>query len=138
VEEASVGDIPTRDALTKAWGDSVLAGLRGRAKALFAVGRFLAVENGAAVFALPNAAHRDQCVPIKADVEQALAAHFGRPIPLQLVADQLPVDDAGPFDDAASFDPSEMRELRDAPKAAPSTPADRVKSAFPGAEEVDR
>jgi hypothetical protein len=128
---APAGDLPSRDELTKAWGDAVLGGLRGRTRALYAAGRFVGVEKGMAVFALPDPNHRDNCIPGKADVEAALAAHFGRPVPLQLVADVVPSD--GPDDDESSFS---MAELRDAPKTIAASPADRVKSAFPGAEEV--
>ena len=53
------------------------ASLPARAKALFSAGRFVAVEDGAAAFALPNAAHRDRCEDVRPVVEEALAAHFG-------------------------------------------------------------
>ncbi|HVF33673.1 MAG TPA: hypothetical protein VM933_11610, partial [Acidimicrobiales bacterium] len=131
---AVVDDLPTRDHLTKAWGDEVLGRLRGRTRALYASGRFLAVEDGRAVFALPDPAHRDQCRPLQADVEAALAAHFGRPVPLRLVADGGPV--GGRAADLVDDDPGSMDDLRDAPAQVASSPADRVKSAFPGAEEV--
>ena len=36
-------------------------GLPARAKALFSAGRFVAVDEQGAHFALPNAAHRDRC-----------------------------------------------------------------------------
>ena len=133
------GDLPTRDELTLAWGDHVLASLRGRAKALYAVGRFVSVEAAAAVFALPNEAHRTQCLTVQKEVEGALGAHFGRPIPLRLVVDDAPGDTAGdvatgPSDDDVTA--AEVRELRDAP-AGPNSPAERVKLAFPGATEVE-
>lgn len=132
--------MPTRDELTLAWGDSILAGLKGRAKALFAVGRFVAIDNGRAVFALPNPAHRDQCLPVQRDVEAALAAHFGRPVPLTLTADA----DAAAAPPAPSRAPSyaddestiTADDLEDA-SGLPDSPADRVKLAFPGAEEVE-
>ena len=135
-------DLPSRDELTKAWGDTVLGTLKGRARALFAAGRFVANEGDHAVFALPDPMHRDRCEPVKADVETALAQHFGRPVPLRLVADDrsggvaaagspgAPPED----DDAVAYD--QIAELRDAPPVAGSTPAERIKSAFPGAEEV--
>ncbi len=131
----AAGRLPSRDELTKAWGDSVLPGLRGRAKALYMVGRFVAVTDGVAEFALPNATHRDQCRPLQADVEAALAAHFARSVPLRLVVDAPPP--ASP----SAPDPSDDEEislddLRDAP-AEPASLADRLKSAFPGAEEVE-
>jgi hypothetical protein len=105
-----------------------------RAKSRFRVGRFVEPEGGRATFALPNAIHRDRCEEVRVDVEQALAAHFGRRVPLTLVADVVSADDAAAEDEDPSA--ASMAELRDAPRAAASSPADRVKSAFPGAEEV--
>jgi len=82
-----VTDLPSRDELTIAWGDRVLTGLRPKVKMLFAAGRFLENTDGAAAFALPNATHVTRCEPLKADVEAALAAEFGRAVPLVLVVD---------------------------------------------------
>ena len=134
----SGAEAPSRDELTKAWGDTVLGTLKGRARALFAAGRFVGVEGDLAVFALPDPMHRDRCEPVKADVEAALAAHFGRRVALKLVADVRPsVDDApgrDDTDDSVSYE--QIAELRDAPPVAGATPAERIKSAFPGAEEV--
>ncbi|HVM07759.1 MAG TPA: DNA polymerase III subunit gamma/tau [Acidimicrobiales bacterium] len=143
VRAAAGGDLPSRDEITLAWGDAVLPGLRGRAKALFAVGRFVTVENGRAVFALPNEAHRTQCLSSQKEVEAALANHFGRPIPLHLVVDDAPGESSGERSGTRNPDPSdddevvrEFREMREAP-SGPSSPADRVKLAFPGAVEVE-
>lgn len=77
-----------RDSLTEAWGDGILQSLPARAKARFASGRFVAVDEQGAHFALPNAAHRDQCAEQLPLVESALAAHFGTPVPLVLVIDE--------------------------------------------------
>ena len=138
---SAAGDLPTRDELTLAWGDAILPSLRGRAKALFAAGRFVSVEDGAALFALPDEAHRGHCLPAQPEVEAAVAAHFGRRVPLRLVTDPdrtpaargaampAPSDD----DDLTAAD---VRELEDAP-GGPATPAERVKLAFPGATEVE-
>ncbi len=127
--DGAAGDAPSREELAKAWGDTILSHLSARARSRYAAGRFLPATDGRAVFALPGAVHRDQCLPMQAEVEAALAAHFGRPVRLHLVADQAPADVQ---DDESSFS---MDELRDAPVST-SSPADRVKSAFPGAEEV--
>jgi DNA polymerase-3 subunit gamma/tau len=80
-------DLPTRDELTLAWGDTLLDGMRPKIRALFAAGRFTTVEDGAAHFALPNATHRKRCESFRDDVENVLAAHFGRPVPMVLVVD---------------------------------------------------
>ena len=54
---------------------------------MYGVGRFLPPEGGAAVFALPNEVHREKCEQKRPEVEAALQAHFGRPLPLKLVVD---------------------------------------------------
>ena len=113
----------------------MLGTLKGRARALFAAGRFVEVKDGRAVFALPDPTHRDRCEAVRADVEAALAAHFGRAVPLHLIADNATATPPAPEDDEqVSYE--HLAELRDAPPVADSSPADRIKSAFPGAEEV--
>ncbi len=77
-----------RDTLTEAWGDGILQALPARAKARFASGRFVGVDEQGAHFALPNAAHRDQCAEQLPLVEAALAEHFGTPVPLVLDIDE--------------------------------------------------
>jgi DNA polymerase-3 subunit gamma/tau len=114
------GALPERDLLVQAWGDHVLRRLPARAKALYSAGRYVSVEDGAAVFALPNAAHRDRCQDVCPIVEKALAAHFGVPVPLRLVVD----------DGAPAADPSPV--LVDDGLGAEA----RLLEAFPGAEEV--
>jgi hypothetical protein len=71
----------------QAWGDHILGRLRPKAKALYQAGRFTGVEDGRAVFGLPNQIHRQRCEDIRGDVEPALAEHFHRRIPLTLVVD---------------------------------------------------
>ncbi len=139
-----------RDGLTEAWGDGILQSLPARAKARYASGRFVAVDEQGAHFALPNAAHRDQCVEHLPTVEAALAAHFGSPVNLV-----LDVDDAagaarspaapgtgapGPGtgdDDLDHVDPADLME--DAPAGGTdqaSAAEARLLEAFPGASEV--
>jgi len=78
---------PTRDELVAAWGDHVLSQLRPRVRAVFAVGRFLASEDGTAVLALPNSAHVERASFDCGEVAEALSRHFGRPVELRLVAE---------------------------------------------------
>jgi len=113
----------------------VLLGLSPRAKSRFRVGRFVASEGGKVTFALPNAIHRDRCEEVRVDVEHALAAHFGRPVPLRLVTEEqapspvtAPPPDDGPFD---------VEDLEDAPATELRSPVDHVLSAFEGATVVE-
>ena len=140
------GFLPTRDALTKAWGDTVFNSLSGRARARFGAGRFVAVDAGAAVFGLPNDHYLGRCEEVRPEVEAALAVHFGVAVPLRIVVEApdpatwspaSPIgDDPGPPDDFA-----DLEEIRDAgaspePPPAITSPEERLKRAFPGAEEV--
>jgi len=81
------GEMPSRDELTKAWGDQVLDNLPQKARARFRVGRFTEVESGVAVFALPNPIHKDRCEELRSDVEQVLSAHFGAKVRIKLVVE---------------------------------------------------
>ena len=68
----------SRDELVQLWGDGLLASLPGRARARFRVGRFVAVEDGTAVFALPNETHRPTA-KTSGRGRAALGDHFGTP-----------------------------------------------------------
>ncbi len=140
--------VPSRDQLTLAWADHVLPMLKGMAKARFAAGRFIDGDGTAAVLALPNGPHRDACEPLRPQVEGALAAHFGRAVPVRLVVDGGPPtdgpggadgppppadDDTGPIPDEP-FDPG---ELVDAPLEPTVSAVERVAAAFPGAKLLD-
>ncbi|MEY2568808.1 MAG: polymerase subunit gamma/tau [Actinomycetota bacterium] len=131
---AVVGRIPSRDELTAAWADAVMPKLQAKTRAIFAAGRW--VDGGAdtAAFALPNDVHRGRAEKHRADVEAQLAAHFGGRVPLSLVVDegQVAATPTEPSHDEESVDPN---ELADAPPGLTS-PEDRLKQAFPGAEEV--
>jgi DNA polymerase-3 subunit gamma/tau len=143
----AAGALPTRDELTMAWGDGVLRGLPGKARSRFASGRFLGVEGDAAIFAVPDKHLMGRCEEVRADTEEALAARFGRPVPIRLVLDPggpaieppggaptAPVLAAPPDlrDSPAEYN---LDEMEDAGPAVTS-PEQRLLEAFPGAEEV--
>jgi DNA polymerase-3 subunit gamma/tau len=149
----------SRDALVQLWGDGLLASLPGRARARFRVGRFVAVDGDTAVFALPNETHRSYCEEVRNEVETALRGHFGTPVPLRLVVDEdadgdptprspgaapgaggptAPVADTGGDHDPGQpdlLDPHVLAAETELAGAALS-PQERLKQAFPGAEEV--
>ncbi len=154
---AATSNLPSRDELVQVWGDGLLSSLPGRARARFRVGRFVASEEGVAVFALPNETHRSYCEEVRLEVETALAAHFGTAVPLRLVVDEDPVngpprsepnprgvalatDDppaaaADTSREADYLDPAVLEAETDPAGAGPS-PEERIKLAFPGAQEV--
>ena len=113
----------------------MLVGLAPRAKSRFRVGRFVASDGGKATFALPNAIHRDRCEEVRVDVEQALAAHFGRPVPLLLVTEDQAPPPATPL--PADEESIDLDDLEDAPAAELRSPVDHVLSAFEGATVVE-
>jgi hypothetical protein len=135
--------LPTRDELTVAWGDAILPTL-GRAKPRWAPGRWLAVEDDVAVFALPNAIHAAKCEEGREHVEATVAAHFGRPVPIRIVVDPGGTDEGArrPSGDETTPPPSDapdtidLSELTDATDVAASG-VERIAQAFPGAELVD-
>jgi DNA polymerase-3 subunit gamma/tau len=147
-----------RDSLTEAWGDGILQSLPARAKARYASGRFVEVDDQGAHFALPNAAHRDQCAEQQALVEAALTDHFGAKVTLVLVIDDAapapapapaprsaaapsgrspggtPHHPAPPADEDEDMDPHELIEGASTDQASDAEA--RLLEAFPGASEV--
>jgi hypothetical protein len=158
--DVSTSDAPAptvdRDTLTEAWGDGILQSLPARAKARFASGRFVAVDEQGAHFALPHAAHRDQCAEQLPIVETALERHFGTKVRLVLVVD----DEAAPppprgtaarrpaspaadtdvpdeaDDDLHDVDPSDLVDEAAGGEDEASAASARLLQAFPGASEV--
>ncbi|HTT87760.1 MAG TPA: hypothetical protein VMF60_10350, partial [Acidimicrobiales bacterium] len=147
----------TRDRLVQLWGDGLLASLPGRARARFRVGRFVAVDGTTAVFALPNETHRSYCEDVRLDVEAKLGDVLGTPVSLRLVIDEEADDDAPPVvpraprrgrterapETSAGPETSEPDLLdpvvlaaETEPAGAGPSPEERLKRAFPGAQEV--
>ncbi|MGH9056689.1 MAG: DNA polymerase III subunit gamma/tau [Acidimicrobiales bacterium] len=131
-------DPPDRDAVVQAWGDHVLRSLPGKAKAYYSAGRFVDMEGEVAVFALPNAAHRDRCDEVRHEVEQALTDHFAAPVRLRLAVDQGEVAGRSPpADPEDDFDPGDVEPGSGGPvRSARASAQARLLDAFPGAEEV--
>jgi DNA polymerase-3 subunit gamma/tau len=136
---ADSGSLPTRDELTKAWGDEVLPTLRTAVKAYVSSGRFVEVDGRSAVYALPDRGLLSRAQPLAGEIEAALTAHFGRSVPVRLVLDgeSAPVAAAAPSPPPEEDDPSsyDFDSLQDAGPAVVS-PEQRLLEAFPGAEEV--
>jgi DNA polymerase-3 subunit gamma/tau len=131
----AAGAPPSRDELTMAWADNVVPALSPRARSRFLGGRFVATEDGAATFALPNSFHRDRCEEVRGEVEAALGAHFGRPVPLRLVTEeQAPAPVAAAAPEEESID---LEDLQDAPASELRSPVDHVLQAFEGATVVE-
>jgi hypothetical protein len=133
------GGLPSRDELTKAWGDGVLRGLSGRAKAYLGSGRFIEGDDQSATFAVADKHLLSRGESVAAEAQAALSAHFDRPVAFRLVLDPgaKPIELREPAEsgDDPSPDDYDLADLEDAPPAVAS-PEQRLLDAFPGAEEV--
>ena len=134
--------MPDRDLLTQAWGDLILASLPPKAKSRLRTGRFTGVEGDTAVFALPNQPHVTAAEGVRADAEDALSAHFGTRVRIRLVVDDstAPAATAPAPRRSTAHTEEEIEEVAmdDTVLAdTPSSPEEVVRSAFPGAEEVE-
>ncbi len=131
------GGAPDRDALALAFGDVVMPALKGMSKAIYSGGRFVAVTDRGAVFALDNAPTRDRAEKYRADVEAALAAHLGSPVTLILIdqADAARYGSDAPAPARASAAPTpEPPAPERPPAAAPEDPAAPVAAPAPGGD----
>jgi DNA polymerase-3 subunit gamma/tau len=129
-----VARAPSRDELTAAWADVLLPRLSPKTRAIYAAGRWVDGPADGAAFALPNEVHRGRAEKHRADVETTLAEHFGGRLALTLVVDEGQITGT-PAPAAHDDDVIDPGELSDAPPGLTS-PEDRLKQAFPGAEEV--
>jgi DNA polymerase III subunit gamma/tau len=134
---ASAGEPPTRDELTLAWADAVLPRLPPRSKAVFMAGRWVDTPEGTPTLALPNEPHRVRCEPLRADVEAALAAQFGRPVTIRLVADAGQVAYDAPTGGPPADEDVDPSELIDAAPVDAASIVERVVAAFPGAQLLE-
>jgi hypothetical protein len=135
----------------------LLASLPQKARARFKIGRFIEVTGNEVVFALPNEIHRTYCEEVKKDVEDALSERLGVRIKMRLITDPDEGDDNGrPSDPVRSGNRGEpiVVDLSAGEEAEPDlldpevleaetelagqglSPTERLKAAFPGAEEV--
>ncbi len=140
------GAMPALIDLTSNWSDTLLPSLPQRSRARFSGGHWVEVVDGVAVFGLPNEPHAVRCEECRSEVEAALAAHFGAPVPIRLVVDGSAPDPSAPRSVAAArraaanenpVDESiDLDDLRNA-RGASSAGADRIAAVFPGAELVD-
>ena len=128
----------TRDELVLAWGDDLLDRLGRKARARFSAARFVAVEDGTAVMALPNEPHMRRCEDMRPELEKALADRFGVAVPVRLIVDgdtrqsvREPVVATPVADEAVDLD-----GLVDADIAEGSA-VEKLTQAFPGASLVD-
>jgi hypothetical protein len=124
-----------------AW-DTILKGLRPRAKGMFTSGRLIGVEENRVIYGFASDTVREMAEGQRPELEAALGAHFGGVVAVRLVVDRSggtgplpsgPTPDLEPDDDAAP----DLDALTDAPASESASPVDHLTKAFPGAEVID-
>jgi DNA polymerase III subunit gamma/tau len=86
-DESVPAGVPSLEALRSAWQDSILGGLRLKVRAIFQAGRFVEIEDGVAVLAVPNDAHLLHADPLRPELEAALTSHFGTTVGVRLISE---------------------------------------------------
>jgi hypothetical protein len=131
---AAAGDasgLPTPGELVPAWDAQILSQLAIPVRSKWRGGRWIDPSGETARFAVPNEWHQKACEETRRDVEEALAAHFGRRVPVAVVVEgdgsgpshpgrsgvmtaPGPVDPGPAGDDEHEhIDPSELRDAGD-------------------------
>jgi DNA polymerase-3 subunit gamma/tau len=114
------GALPAIRELDAAWTGSVLAELPVKFRSKWRGGRWVEPGDGRVRFAVPNTWHQKECEKSRRDIEQALAAHFGRPVAVAVVveggapAGPQPGAPPPPEPDDEHIDPAELRDAADA------------------------
>jgi len=131
------GTLPSRDELTKAWGDTIITQLSQLARAYMGEGRFVEVTREAAVFGLPGTL-LSKAGDFRVEAENALSAHFGRAVPLRLVLNRRPAVEPEPGRaPEETYDLDEINEMATAPPV-PEVPAEKIiLEAFPGSSLLE-
>jgi DNA polymerase-3 subunit gamma/tau len=136
------GEFPTFERLVQTWTSTILDALPPQARSRYRAGHFVSIDNGAAVFAFPNAFHKDRSEEVKNHVELALRDHFGTRVPLRLVVvEEEPSPnnpDTSAVDSASGHEEEEIdfSETTEGEKVEVLSPQERLLRAFPGAEEI--
>lgn len=115
--------------------------LRGMTKAIYMGAHVGEMAGDALVISFAGEPHRVRAEEYRREVEKALAAAAGRPIPLSLVVDHASHDDnvvqlkrAEPVQADEDIDTG---DLVDVPPEAIISPIDRLTQAFPGSEIIE-
>ena len=126
--------LPSAGEVAAAW-EGVLATVKPAVRSRFSTARVVAVDS-AVVVAVENRFLQADCEARRGEIEAALAARFGRPVPVRVTVGAAPTEPARPRDVQAEEDQIDLAQLVDAPPAAAIDPSERLMQAFPGTEEV--
>ncbi len=127
--------LPSAGEVVAAW-EAVLAEVKPAVRSRFSSAHVVAVDT-AVVVAVDNVYLQADCEARRRDVEAALAHRFGRAVPVRVVVGAGP--GAAPRPPAPTGDEEhvDLTQLVDGPPAA-FDPHERLRQAFPGAEEVQQ
>ena len=128
--------LPSAGEVAAAW-ESVLSQVKPAVRSRFATARVIAVDT-ALVLAVENRFLQADCEARRGEVEAALAARFGRPVPVRITVGPDSAGPAAPRTGTGRPDEEhiDLSQLVDAPPGDAIDPSERLKQAFPGAEEV--
>jgi DNA polymerase-3 subunit gamma/tau len=131
--------IPDLDEITDAWTGAVLIGLPKSVRSRWRGGRWIEPDPGTVRFAVSNEWHQKACDESRREVEEALVAHFGGPVPVAIVVEGEPagggasaVPGAALPDEVDHVDPDELQAADD----AAVTGVDLVVRTFGGGELI--
>jgi DNA polymerase-3 subunit gamma/tau len=132
------GRIPDLDEITNAWTGAVLTGLPKSVRSRWRGGRWIEPDPRTVRFAVSNEWHQKACDESRREVEEALLAHFGGPVPVAIVVEGEPADGNSAVpgsalpDEDGHIDPAELRDADD----AAATDVDLVVRTFGGGELI--
>jgi DNA polymerase-3 subunit gamma/tau len=112
--------VPDLDEITSAWTNDVLTALPKSVRSRWRGGRWIDPDPRAVRFAVSNEWHQRACDESRREVEEALLAHFGGPVPVTIVVEGEPAGGtstasaAAPPDDVEHLDPAELSDADDA------------------------
>ncbi len=116
--------------------------LRGMTKAIYMGAHVGTMSGGALVINFAGEPHRVRAEEYRKEVERALAAAAGRPIPLSLVVDHAATHDDNVVqlkraEPTTADEDVDTGDLVDVPPDAVVSPIDRLTQAFPGSEIIE-
>jgi hypothetical protein len=127
--------LPSAGEVAAAW-EGVLAQVKPAVRSRFASARVVAVDS-ALVLAVENRFLQADCEARRGEVEAALTARFGRPVPIRITIGSATAEaPAPPSGHGPEEEQIDLAQLVDAPPGAAVDPHERLKQAFPGTEEV--
>ncbi|CAA9221198.1 MAG: DNA polymerase III subunits gamma and tau [uncultured Acidimicrobiales bacterium] len=125
--------LPSAGEVAAAW-EAVLADVKPAVRSRFGSAQVVAVDT-AVVVAVDNVYLQADCEARRRDVETALANRFGRPVPVRITVGTGTTATPRRAAPPAEEEHVDLTQLVDAPPAT-LDPHERLRQAFPGAEEV--